>query len=238
MFKLAWKDLRITRIFWLPAAFSYLVFLMMFHEAALAELAVGILMTLGLAGAILLIDDTQRTDTLFAALPVRRKEIVAGRFLSAAFVTAICLILFMGGIVGLRALLGARAAHLGVLLSFRTGLAFVLAAAGFHAVFFPLYFRHGLGKAVLRFLAIVLGASIIFSLVLQAIGPKVLGEAAARTTAPGVFLSVPGLLQALWIKTEAALGAPLFLAALLSVCALAISVSLRLSVRFYSRHDL
>ncbi len=100
MIRLVAKDLRITRLFWLPAVFSYLIFLLMAYEIAWAMLFVGITLALVLFVLILLIDDIHRADVLYVALPVTRRDVVLARYLTFGAITAICLVLLRQPIAG------------------------------------------------------------------------------------------------------------------------------------------
>ncbi len=74
MFSLVRKDLRISRVFWLPTAFSYLVFLLLGFLNIHLMLLTRVSLTLFTLSWLLFIDDLARTDPLFAGLPLRRRK--------------------------------------------------------------------------------------------------------------------------------------------------------------------
>lgn len=239
MLKLVRKDLRVSWMIWLPALFFAWIFLLTFFEYAPAELVVGILWIAGVAGSFLYLDEMSRTDPLIAALPLTRRDIVRGRYLTTVVVIGAGLAFFMGGIASIRALLGARAAHLESLLSVQNGLIMAVSVLLLAFLFLPMYFRLGLGRAFARLAVILLGLSIILPGLAQLAAPLVLqsgtGEAAGL---PQILLAVPAVLKALLEKARAALGGAV-LASLVSVfCGLLFLLSFLLSVRFYRQRDL
>jgi ABC-2 family transporter protein len=239
MLNLVRKDLRTTRVFWLPAAFSYVVFLLLGFLNVHLMLLTGVFLTLFTLSWILFIDDLARTDPLFAALPLRRRDIVTGRYLTGALVTVACLGLFLAATAGLRALAGARAAHLGALFSLRGVLAFVLPSLLLLALALPFYFWKGLGRAFQVVTGILMGSTIILqSLVRPGPAEKAGGGTAKTGFAAGVFDRSVTAARDFVARGEAALGGALLAAALVLAVALALYFSWRLSVRFYSRRDL
>jgi len=239
MFKLVRKDLRMTRIFWLPAIFSYWVFLLTFHEYAWAELFIGITLTAAMAGSFLYIDEMSRTDPLFGALPLSRRDIVWGRYLTTAVIVGISLILFFGGTASIRTILGDMAANLDGLLTVRAGLAIAASVFFLMSLFFPMYFKLGLGKASIRLVILLLGTLIVLSGLAQLFSIRIPGAPPeGDESAPGIFLSIPMLLQALARRAEAALGEPLLALLTVALCASVVYLSLCLSVRFFSQRDL
>ncbi len=239
MFKLVAKDFRITRLFWLPAVFSYLVSLFMFYESVWITLAVGIALALVLPVLILLIEDRYSTDALHGALPVTRRDIVFARFLTAGSVMVICLALFYLGTAGIIGLLDEKGSHLRPLLTPRAGLAFVAAIGLLMSLFLPIFFRSGLGKAVLRLMVILLGGSIALTGLLRLFEPGLLTFVnRGRDVGEATLGSGPALIVPLFSKIESALGGTVFAVVILALTALAVFVSARLSIRFYSRRDL
>ena len=122
-----------------------------------------------LAFGSIAVEETQRTELLWNSLPVTR----------GAFVTARYLVALIGMTLGLTlgwaiAQLTARPISLGALgpatftsLSTHVLMFGMLVLAT--AVFLPLHFRFGPGRAVMLFLAITVGAVVVISLVAQAI---------------------------------------------------------------------
>ena len=239
MLSLVRKDLRTTRVFWLPAAFSYVVFLLLGFLNIHLLLLTGVFLTLFTLSWILFIDDLARTDPLFAGLPLRRRDIVTGRYLTGALVTVLGLGLLLAVSAGLRALVGARAAHLGTLFSLRGALAFVLPSLLLLALALPFYFWKGLGRAFQVVTGILMGLTIILQSLIRSGPPEKPGSGTAR---PGFVADIfersisAGRAFVGW--GEATLGGALFVAALMAIVAAALYFSWRLSVRFYGRRDL
>jgi len=167
MLSLVWKDL--------VAARRYLLLVIPLGGVQLAVLAsvppiypiAALTFSAFLAFGSLALDESQRTELLWNSLPITRSEFVSARYLVA----------LIGMTIGLAfgwavARLATQPVSLGIfrtatLTNFSThafmfGL-LVLAAA----VFLPLHFRFGPGKAVLLFLAVAVAVSIIISLLAQ-----------------------------------------------------------------------
>ena len=239
MISLVFKDFRITRLFWLPAMFSYLVFLLMAYEVAWVMLLIGISLVLVMSALLLLVDDVHRADVLYGALPVTRRDIVLARYLTVGVVTAIALALFYLGTSEIIALLGEKGFHLRPLLSFRTAVAFVSVVGLSMSVFLPLFFRFGLGRAVLRFLIVLLGGSVVLTAALQLFGADLVSMLNRGIgAAGGPPASGPALVPALLAGIESSLGGIPSAALALAVTAMAVAVSARTSIRIYRRRDL
>lgn len=239
MLSLVRKDLRITRFFWLPAAFSYVVFLLLAVLDPYLLVLTGVFLTMLLVAMLLFIDDLSRTDPLFAALPLRRQDIVTGRYLSAGLVVAASLGLFLAALAGLRALLGPRTAHLGTLVTLRGALAFLIPALLLLALALPFYFWKGLGRAALSVLGTLIGATIVLLSALRVGPPEKLGNG---TVKPGFVAELlersTAVVRSFVQAGETALGGPLFAVALVLATAAVIYFSWKLSVRLYGRRDL
>jgi len=239
MLNLVRKDLRTTRVFWLPAAFSYVVFLLLGFLNVHLMLLTGVFLTLFTLSWILFIDDLARTDPLFAGLPLRRRDIVTGRYLTGAVVTALGLGLLLAVSAGLRALAGARAAHLGALVSVRGVVAFVLPSLLLLALALPFYFWRGLGRAFQAVAGILMALTIVLLSLVRSAPAEKAGSGTARPGfMAGIFERSISAGRAFIGWGEATLGGALFFAALIAVVATALYFSWRLSVRFYSRRDL
>ncbi len=239
MFSLVRKDLRITRLFWLPAAFSYVVFLLLAVLDPYLLVLTGVFLTLILIATLLFIDDLSRTDPLFAALPLRRRDIVTGRYLSAGLVVAASLGLFLAAVAGLRALLGTRAAHLGVLVTLRGALAFLILGLLLLALALPFYFWKGLGRAALSVLGTLMAVTIVFLSTVRSSAREKIRDGTVQLGFLAEFLDRSTAVVRDFIKWgEAVLGAILFGVALVLATAAVVYFSWRLSVRLYSRRDL
>jgi hypothetical protein len=235
------KDLRITKIFWGPAVFSYAVFMLVFFENTAAFAAAGIGLAFTVNVLILTLDDRARAEVLFAALPGTRASIVAGRYLAWGFVGAVGLLLFLGSTAALLAGLGAKARHLAPLLSARGAALNAAGAALAGIVFLPLFFRFGLGRGLWIFWAGIVALTVIFALASPLVVPGVRSSAGAgllSQTPTGLFGRPFEAFGRAALAAGRSLGRPapamLFLAGLAALAVL----SLRLSVRAYQRRDL
>lgn len=232
------KDMRIMRIFWAPMAFSYGVFLLMFMENIWVYLATGVCLTFVAAATALAIDDYYRADPLFAALPGTRRNLVAGRYLSWAMVTAAGLALFLAYTALLRASFSERSPRLGMILSLKGAAAFLAGALLAGLVFLPFHFRLGFWRGMWWFTGtgfVVLGAG------LNVLGRLVAPAAAALSPASptlGPFASTARGLRALVWLINRHLGRPVVVAEMVALLALLVWLSFRLSVRFYGKRDL
>jgi hypothetical protein len=232
------KDLRTTRIFWAPMAFSYGTFLLMFMENRWVFLATGVALAFIAAVTVLGIDDLYRSEPLYAALPGTRRGLVGGRYLGWGVFTAASLALFLSFAALLQAEFPERATGLASLLSIQSGAAFLAGAALAGAVFFPFYFRFGFWRGMWSSLAtdLVLGTAIL------AAAPRLVPSGTrpllrAQPTAGAFAKTVRGLRALAWI-IDHELGRPEIAAATAAVLALLIWASYRLSVRFYRKRDL
>jgi len=239
MLSLVRKDLRITRLFWLPAAFSYVVFLLMGFLNVHLMLLTGVFLTLFTLSWVLFIDDLAHTDPLFAGLPLRRRDIVTGRYVTGALITVVSLGLFLAATAGLRALLGEKAAHLGAVFSLRGVLAFVVPSFLLVALALPFYFWKGLGRAFQAVTGILMGSTIILQSLVRPGPAEKAGDGTAKTGfAAGIFERSVSTVRDLVARGETALGGALFAVALVLAVAAVFYASWRLSVRLYSRRDL
>lgn len=232
------KDLRITRVFWAPMAFSYVVFLLMFMENVWVYLAAGAALVFVAAATALAIDDRSQTDPLFAALPGTRRSQVAGRYLAWGVVTMAGLALFLASTILFDAALAWRSARLGSLLSLRGAAAFLIGAALAGLVFLPFYFRFGFWRGLWAFL----GAGFVLAVIaINASARLVPAEACALDPAsalPGPLVSTARGLRALaWLIDRQFSRPPVLAAAAVFAATLAV-LSYQLSVRFFEKRDL
>ncbi len=232
------KDLRATRLFWAPMAFSYFAFLLMFMHNIWVYLATGTCLAFVAAVTVMIIDDRYQTDPLFAALPGTRRRLVAGRYLAWGAFTIACLGFFLASTAAIHAGFGDRVPRLDSLLSLEGAAAFLAGTSLAGLLFLPLHFRLGFWRAMWVFTVagLVLTAAGLNFLA----GPAPAGaEAGAGPAAmPGAFASTARGLRALAGLIDRDLGRPDVAAGLAAVIALLVYLSYRLSVRFYGKRDL
>jgi hypothetical protein len=232
------KDLRTTRIFWAPMAFSYGTFLLMFMENRWVFLATGAALAFVAAVTVLGIDDSYLSEPLNAALPGTRRSLVGGRYLGWAVSTAAALALFLAFTALMRAGFGDRAAGLASLLTVQGAAAFLVGTSFAGLLFFPFYFRLGFWRGLWTFLAagLVLWIAVLYA------APRLVPAGACpllgARPAGGAFGSTVRGFRALAWLIDNALSRSIVLAASAVVLAALIFASYRLSVRIYRDRDL
>jgi ABC-type transport system involved in multi-copper enzyme maturation permease subunit len=231
MLDLVWKDVSAAR------RFLWLIFPLTAVQIGATSFVPGVyamsVLTVSalLAFGSLAVEEYHQTEALWNSLPVTRREFVAARYLTTLLGSA-------GGLA-----LGWALAH-GVMLLDTTGVAqrSALLGVGAHlvmlgalalaaAVYLPLVFRFGAGRALLYFSGIAVAALIVGSFVTQWI--LVATGALASTTDPAAWREFLARAPA-WVEPRSALLVTLFLAA----AALAVGTSMLVSQRVYATRDL
>lgn len=228
------KDLRVTRVFWIPACFSFGAFLLVFFENSWAFLACGIGLTVVLAAFPMAIDDHYRTDALFAGLPGSRSSLVAGRYLSWGLAALFGLVLFLAAAACLLLTFKSRTVHLAPLLSAKGALAFLAGSSLAGLAFLPSYFRFGFWKG----LAVFAGGSLGLAVVLSFLAPILAPSPGGAATTSGPLSATIGAFRWLAGRANHILRNPLFFALTAFGLVILILVSFRLSLAFYERRDL
>ena len=191
-----------------------------------AFLYVTIAITTALAVTGAIIDDVFGADALFCSLPLSRSTIVAARYLWGLISLAVGLVLCVGYGRLLGALIGAPASGFAGPPDVAAALTVALLTAALLCVWYPFYFRWGLGKGTLLFLAAVLALGALVSttvLALRALGASLPGRAGSPVS----------MVRAAVIRVGAAPATAIAVGILGSAAYL----SLRLSTRFYERRD-
>ena len=232
------KDLRITRILWVPMAFSFGVFLLMFMENLWIYLATGACLTFVMAATALGIDDRYQTEPLFAALPGTRRSLVRGRYLAWGVVTAAGLGLFLAYTALLHAGFGERAPRLASLVSIKGAAVFLIGTVLAGLIYLPFHFRFGFWRGMGLFTV----AGVVLSVVaLNAVARLVPAEAISAgptSSLPGSFASLArGLLSFAWL-IDRHMVKPKVIAAAAIVLAISVYLSFLLSVSFYRKRDI
>jgi hypothetical protein len=232
------KDLRITRVFWAPMAFSYGAFLLMVMENAWIYLATGAGLAFVAATTAAGIDDRYQAEPMLAALPGTRGDQVAGRYLAWGVLTAAGLGLFLAFTALIRAGFVEHGPRLAALLSLKGAAAFLAGAAPAGLFFLPFYYRLGFWRGMWGFV----GAGFVLSIaglnaapLLVPAGAPALIPAAAM---PGPLVSTARGFRALAWLIDAHLVRPPVVAAAAAALAVLTLISFRLSVRFHRRRDL
>ena len=162
---------------------------------------------ISLAGALALYVPTiewhQETDRMLSSLPVRRATVVYSRYLSSILATVLAGVAWVstGSLIApLLAPLSNHGSELApIWATFEGVLALVMVAVFLLSLFLPLYFRFGLGRGALVFVALVFGLFLVVSFSIGLMGPgETLRDLLSSLTAsvgPGwvLFLVLGGL---------------------------------------------
>jgi len=237
MFKLCTKDYLASRWLWLSIAVLYFLYIFQPLGQSLMVMAFGAMTVFGALSITLIYEEQNRTEALYASLPLTRRRIVSGRYVLAGLLALAGAALIFGTAIPALALLKAPAyqSALGPLCSIEAAIGYLFIAGFLVAGFLPLYYRFGLAKGNLAFLSglVALGLGIagierLASKTLKIIPPLFTPD----------FLKDPGrgavdLLRSL----RESLGFPLFIALTVMILAALVLLSLRLSVRFYEKKE-
>jgi ABC-type transport system involved in multi-copper enzyme maturation permease subunit len=188
---LVWKDVAAAqRLLWLviPLAAVQLAVMALVPEIyPLAAITFAALLAFG----SIAIEEAQRTELLWNSLPVSRGEFVAARYLTTLLGMLAGLAFAWALAQAVTRLTSSGAEGSSSLLSLNAHAVFFGFVAFSAAVYLPLYFRYGAGRALLLFLAISVVALIVVSQLISTIlaakgypspisDPEVWGAAAPR----------------------------------------------------------
>jgi hypothetical protein len=232
------KDLRITRVLWVPMAISYGSFLLMFMQNVWIYLATGACLTFVAAATALGIDDRYQAEPLLAALPGTRQSLVGGRYLAWGAFTAAGLGLFLGYTALIQAAFGSRAPGLASLVSFKGAAVFLVGTVLAGLVFLPFHFRFGLWRGMGFFTAAGFGLSVVALNAIVRLVPPTAYDAGSAASLPAAVGSTGRGLRALAWLIERYIARPDVIAAAAAVLAVSVYLSYRLSVGFYRKRDL
>lgn len=237
MLKLCVKDFVACRWWWLLVIAAFLLYWTFPFRFSLALMAGAVVLTSGWMAVALILEDKYKTEAFYCSLPLRRSTIVLGRYVLAAFLAPAggILVLLYAHLLNSLTLFGPTKIDLGPLLTVEGVTAFAVFMAIFVSLYFPFYFKSGLGRGTLAFAAAVfvlaagfagMGrlADVLFNLKSSLLTPE--------------FLKDPGLgIMRILAAVKNALSLPGFLAAAFILLAGAVLLSVRLSVRFYQKRE-
>ncbi|MEJ2204378.1 MAG: ABC-2 transporter permease [Gemmatimonadota bacterium] len=117
---------------------------------------VGLILAGALAVYVPALEWFHETDSLLHSLPVRRGTVVLARYVSALLAGGVALVVWVGAGWVLRPLLAPDRTGPAMWMTLEGLLTFASAFALLAALFFPLYFRLGVGRGALAFLGLLL----------------------------------------------------------------------------------
>ncbi|MBD3413826.1 MAG: hypothetical protein GF421_05270 [Candidatus Aminicenantes bacterium] len=161
MLKLCWKDFYVTRWFWIPAPFFFVLLLSTFIFSKLSYLIAGVILTFAMMVSIPLLEDHYRTEGIISSLPIKIQSIVLSRYISSLFIILIGLFFWMASSFFYGFLFPESLTDLKSLQSFEGGAVFLSLSLLLVVLFFPLSFRYGAGKALFVFPAVIISFSAI-----------------------------------------------------------------------------
>lgn len=154
MLKLCYKDYLASRWLWLSAVILYFLYIVEPMGQSVMVMVFGAMYIFGSLAITLIWEEQNRTEALYASLPLTRRQIVSGRYLLVGFIVLAGAAVIFGTVVLGLALLRAPAyqSALGPLLSAEAGVGYFFTAVVLLTGFLPLYYRLGLAKGGLVFL--------------------------------------------------------------------------------------
>jgi ABC-2 type transport system permease protein len=237
MLKLCAKDFIASRWLWLLVIAADILYIPFPLQQNLGLMVGALALVLGCIIATLFLEDRLKTETLYSSLPLKRSTMVLSRYLLTGFLTLGCGVFVFGYGYFLSSVVKLRFVQIDFqsLLTAEGVAGFIVFTAFIAALFYPFYFRLGLGRGSFIFAAVLLALGIIFT------GLERLAAHVFRFTRPlftEEFLKDPGLgiVRALG-GIENSLGQPLFISSALILIAGMLFLSIRLSIRFYEKRD-
>ncbi|MBN2198370.1 MAG: ABC-2 transporter permease [Candidatus Aminicenantes bacterium] len=239
MFRLIVKDFKVAGIFWLPALILYLLSISTFVQVNLVYLLVNMVIAFILVLAVPIVEDTQRLEPFLCSLPLKRRQVVGARYLSAGMILLASLAIMETAAPLFSAVFEIEGARPGILLSPAGALSFLLPMIVFLSLFLPLYFRLGLGKALSILPIVILALSAFFGAVIRLAAWLIHEPWTAifpLDAEIGVVPYKPFLPLASRLTNS--LGTPAGWALILLAGGVIVALSLRVSIRCYEKKDL
>lgn len=238
MLRILSKDARAAYVYWLPGLFLYIFFTSTFVQVNLLYLLACMILTFLLVLSVPILEDRHRLDLFLLSLPVKRSQVVGARYIGAGLALIASLAVLLSAAPLAAAAFEVEGARLDVLVSPAGILFFLLPLIFLLALFLPLYFKFGLGKGLLALAAACPGLMILFGAAVKLTALLTRKPASALFPLDAEIGAVPYKpFLPLAAALRESLGTPGFYALLLAVVAGTVALSLRLSVRFYSKRE-
>jgi hypothetical protein len=233
MYALIRKDFIAGRFFLVIGLAIYVLYAVTSYQKPLGYFILNIVAIIMLVLAPMVIDDKYRTDTLVCYLPPSRSKVVLTRYLMALF----ALLSGLGLHYGLGAILSIHPEGTGfwMLCAPRAVLAFCIVPIAFVSLYFPCFFRFGLGRGAFAFtiltvaIAIFMTSPLLATDILSANG----GFAWTREMMQQPELALVALID----HVAAAVGSGRFYAAVSLGSVALVTASVAFSIRFFERRD-
>ncbi|MFO7979587.1 MAG: ABC-2 transporter permease [Candidatus Aminicenantes bacterium] len=238
MLKLCWKDFYITRLFWIPAPFFFVLLLSTFIFSKLLFLAAAVILTFFMAISIPLIEDHYRTEQIIASFSISHQSVVIARYLTSFFIIIIGMILFFASGLLYSSLFSENQIDLKSMASFEGGILFLGFSLLFMILFFPLNFRLGVGKALFAFPAFLTALSAVMWLL-----NKILVLITGKSLFPiknmqANIIKSPVLYFSKWIiNLKDGIGPAPFILLLVIILTGIVGASISLSIKFYKSKE-
>ncbi len=229
MLKLCWKDFFITRRFWLPAPFFFVILMNMFVFSPTLFLLASVLLSFLMIIAVPLIEEKHKTELTFLSLPVKKQTIVIARYISSFFIAVVALGLSFVSCYFYSLIFTEYTAAIRSLISLQVGIQLIFFALTLAAVFFPFYFRFSIEKALIIFPAVITGFFAFIWLGYNLIS-LFLNRSCLLFTAKSVLL--------FWGDIQNSLTLPLSQLFMILLLAVLVSVSAFISIKAYQHKDL
>ena len=233
MFALIRKDLIACRLFLFIGLAIFALYAVTTYEQPLGYFIVNIGGIILLVLAPIVVDDKYRTDILVCYLPPSRCNVVFARYLMAL----IALLTGTGLHYGLGAILSIRSEEtgFGTLCAPQGVLAFCIVPVVFVSLYFPCFFRFGLGRGAFAFTILIVVLTILMT------SPFL---ATDLLSANGGFVLTREMIQhpemalvALIDHVAAAVGSGRFYAVVSIGSVALVTASVAFSIRFFERRD-
>lgn len=233
--KLMLKDIKAVKIFFIIIIPLYLLYALQFFSFNLAYIFTNIIYTFFLAMGITIIDYKYNTDQLFLSLPLKRATIVIAKYTTSyigiLLGTTFCFI--YGYLLDFIIIPGE--VNFDSYLILQGILPYLFILLFFISLFYPYYFRFGIGKGLIAFIISILCFTSVIILLLWGVS--------SITNSMGFVVELkelrnPGLLVLnAFIVVHNYIGSFLFISFMILAMAGISFLSIHLSIKFYKQRE-